>query len=97
MRTDGRVLVVVQRTDLDLKKDAPARALAIADNRVAELDLNWDSTVLEQLRAQGVDLCIAKRVNTRLVGRWSDHIPSSNCCSMVLLKACTRPNSHRFP
>ena len=54
--TDGRQLVVVQRTDLDLKRDARARALAIADNRVGELDLDWDPAVLEQLRADGLDL-----------------------------------------
>src|SRR5438552_2935987 len=36
--TDGRKLVVVQRTDLDI--DSPAgRALAIADNRTSEVGL----------------------------------------------------------
>jgi DNA modification methylase len=55
--TDGRALVVVQRTDLDLDGgDARAQALAIADNRVAELDLEWDPAVLEQLRAEGLDV-----------------------------------------
>ena len=39
--TDGRQLVVVQRTDVDL--DSPeGAALAIADNRAAELGLDWD-------------------------------------------------------
>jgi DNA modification methylase len=56
VKTDGRVLVAVQRTDLDLHKHSKARALAIADNRVGELDLQWDSDVLEQLRAQGLDV-----------------------------------------
>ena len=56
VRTDGRSLVVVQREDLDLDKDASARALAIRDNRIAELDLDWDPQVLEQLRADGIDL-----------------------------------------
>src|SRR5712692_877594 len=51
----GRV-VVVQRTDLDLETDPRARALAIADNRVAELDLDWDPAVLDQLRAAGLDV-----------------------------------------
>ncbi len=55
IRTDGRTLVVVQRTDLDLT-DGKARALAIADNRIAELDLEWDGAMLEQLREQGVSL-----------------------------------------
>jgi len=54
--TDGTTLVVVQRRDLDLKRDPSARALAIRDNRVAELDLNWDPQVLEALRREGVSL-----------------------------------------
>jgi hypothetical protein len=54
--TTGEALVVVQRTDLDLTEDPRARALAIADNRVAELDLEWDPSVLEQLRADGLDV-----------------------------------------
>lgn len=53
VRSDGRALVVVQRQDLDLD-DASARALAIADNRIAELDLAWDPAVLAQLKADGV-------------------------------------------
>jgi len=55
VQTDGRTLVVVQRTDLDLA-DPKARALAIADNRIAELDLAWDPAALEQLRAEGLHL-----------------------------------------
>jgi len=56
VRTDGRTLVAVQRVDLDLETDAHAKALAIADNRVAELDLAWDPEVLRQLQADGVKL-----------------------------------------
>lgn len=44
--SDGSKLVAVQRTDLDLE-DEKARALAYADNRVAELDLSWS---VEQLQ-----------------------------------------------
>ena len=56
VQTQGETLVVVQRTDLDLAADDRARQLAIADNRIAELDLDWDP---EQLRAElerGLDL-----------------------------------------
>ena len=53
--TDGKELVVVQRRDLDLQTDPKARELALADNRVAELDLEWDPEVLKELRAQGID------------------------------------------
>lgn len=46
--TDGRQLVVVQRTDVDL--DSPeGAALAIADNRAAELGLDWDPDELAHL------------------------------------------------
>lgn len=52
----GRELVVVQREDLDLKTDPRARALAIADNRIAELDLAWDPKILAELQREGLDL-----------------------------------------
>lgn len=53
--SDGRRLVAVQRTDLDLESDPEAKALAIADNRVQEVDLEWDSEALAALRGE-VDL-----------------------------------------
>jgi DNA modification methylase len=46
IETDGSSLVAAQRGDLDLKKDKKARELAIADNRVGELDLEWNPEVL---------------------------------------------------
>ena len=46
VETTGDELVVVQRTNLDLATDATARQLALADNRVAELNLEWDPTLL---------------------------------------------------
>lgn len=53
--TDGKQLVVVQRTDLDLD-GTRGRKLAIADNRTAEVSLDWDSDVLKQLADDGLDL-----------------------------------------
>ena len=47
VETDGSTLVVVKRTDLDLETDIKARELAFADNRVGELDLEWDPEVLK--------------------------------------------------
>src|SRR5262245_53842753 len=41
VKTDGTYLIAVQREDLDLANDPRAKALAIADNRVGELDLEW--------------------------------------------------------
>ena len=54
--TRGRELVVVQRIDLDARTDPRAQELALADNRVAELDLDWDPAVLQQLQQAGVAL-----------------------------------------
>ena len=56
VETDGRYLVAVQRRDLDLLTDPKARELAIADNRIGELDLDWDKDMLRQFQDDGVDL-----------------------------------------
>ncbi len=54
VESDGRSLVVVQRTDLDL--DSPeGRAMAIADNRSSEVGLSWDVVNLGGIAAE-VDL-----------------------------------------
>jgi DNA modification methylase len=62
VKTDGTHIVAVQREDLDLQNDLRAQELAIADNRVGELDLAWDVKMLKELQAAGVDLS----------GFWSD-------------------------
>jgi DNA modification methylase len=49
VETDGSSLVAVQRSDLDLKRDKKARELAVADNRVGEIDLEWNPEVLASL------------------------------------------------
>jgi len=56
VQTDGDELVVVQRRDLDLEQDGRARGLALADNRIAELDLSWDPTRVQAHVAAGIDL-----------------------------------------
>ena len=56
VKTDGQHLVAVQREDLDLRRDPSARALAVADNRVGELDLEWNVEMLKHLREDGLDL-----------------------------------------
>lgn len=43
--TDGKELIAVQRTDIDLDSKK-GRELAIADNRTSELGLEWDAAVL---------------------------------------------------
>jgi DNA modification methylase len=49
VESDGSSLVAVQRGDLDLKNDKKAKELAIADNRVSEIDLEWNPEVLASL------------------------------------------------
>lgn len=58
VRTRGDKLVVVQREDLDLDdpESADARELAIADNRIAEVDLDWDGPALIALQERETDL-----------------------------------------
>jgi site-specific DNA-methyltransferase (adenine-specific) len=57
VETDGQQLVVVKRTDLDLSDgDDRARRLAYLDNRVAELDLDWQPEQLLADLESGVDL-----------------------------------------
>ena len=56
VKTDGQHLIAVQREDLDLRRDPRARALAVADNRVGELDLEWNVEMLKHLREDGLDL-----------------------------------------
>jgi len=62
VQTDGRQLVAVQRTDLDLETDKAARELAYADNRVGEIDLTWNVEQLVADLESGIDLD----------GMWSD-------------------------
>ncbi len=54
--TDGNEWVVVQRTDLDLGKDKKAVELSYADNRTAELNLDYDMDQLREDIDQGTDL-----------------------------------------
>ena len=53
--TDGTKLVAVQRTDIDLNSKE-GRELAIADNRIGEINLDWDVEELAALADDGVEL-----------------------------------------
>jgi len=57
VHTNGDELVVVVRDDLDLEKDPKARELAYADNRAAEVGLEWDDKQLAADLNSGIDLC----------------------------------------
>ena len=78
--TTGRELIAVKRTDLDLETDTAARALAIADNRVSEVDLAWDTEQLEALRRAGVDMTpwFTEAEFARLVGARDADDPSAD-------------------
>ena len=56
VQTDGKQIVAVQRTDLDLAEDGDARLLAYADNRAGEVSLQWDFEVVQEDIAAGLDL-----------------------------------------
>lgn len=57
VETDGTKLVAVKRTDLDLENgDGRARKLAYADNRIGELDLEWNAEIVAADVADGLDL-----------------------------------------
>jgi hypothetical protein len=56
VRTKGDKVIVHQREDLDLS-DKRAVELALLDNRVAEVNLDWDAEILQALKENGeVDL-----------------------------------------
>ena len=55
IESDGKDIIAVRRTDLDLDKDASAKALAIADNRVSEVSLAWDTSQLAEI-GKDIDL-----------------------------------------
>jgi len=56
VHTTGEQLVVVVRDDLDLNTDARARELAVADNRVSEVNLTWAVDMLQKIEGQGAML-----------------------------------------
>jgi len=41
--------------DLDLEKDKAAKELAVADNRIGQIDLDWNPDLLKELSAE-IDL-----------------------------------------
>jgi DNA modification methylase len=66
IETDGSSLVAVRRGDLDLKKDKKARELAIADNRVGEVGLEWNPEALALLDVDLTQFWNDNELNTLL-------------------------------
>lgn len=53
--TDGKQLVATQRLDVDI--DSPqGRRMALRDNRVGQVDLDWNAEELQALADEGLDL-----------------------------------------
>jgi hypothetical protein len=55
IETDGKRPVIIVRTDIATASDPRAQRLALADNRIAQLDLGWDIKVLATLDALTLD------------------------------------------
>ena len=55
IESDGTTLYAIKRTDLPYD-DPRARELAIADNRAAEVGLEWSAEVLASFQDEGLDL-----------------------------------------
>jgi hypothetical protein len=55
VEADGSRPVIVRRVDIPNAADPKAKRLAIAANRVAEVDLQWDAEVLAEL-SEEIDL-----------------------------------------
>jgi hypothetical protein len=51
VETDGKQIVAVKRTDIDLDS-AQGRELAVADNASAKANINWDHEVLASIEEQ---------------------------------------------
>jgi hypothetical protein len=56
IETHGHEIIGVKRMDLDLAKGGAARELAIADNRVGEINLKWKQEEIDALMKTGVDM-----------------------------------------
>lgn len=71
IETDGSQLVAVKRLDLDLNNGSRARELAYADNRVGQIDLDWNPDQLLSDLEDGPDLSELFRQDEldRLLGR----------------------------
>ena len=70
----------VKRRDLNALTDPRAGELAIADNFVGELDLDWDTDMLQQLQDDGLDLSAFWTAEefAELVGNSADHQGEEN-------------------
>ena len=76
IESDGSRPIVVVRTDIPNAADKRAVRLALADNRVQELDLTWDVEVLAGLDAATLDGLWTADELSDLGQQWADANPS---------------------
>ena len=78
IQTDGTKVVAVQRMDLDLAQDEGTRRLALLDNRVGEINLDWNVEELMIGIAEGIDisaLFYEEELEKLLAGLNEEHEP----------------------
>jgi len=56
VESDGKRIIAVKRTDLDLQTDKTARELAFADNRIAQVDLEWSADEITAAKEDGCEI-----------------------------------------
>jgi DNA modification methylase len=69
VETDGTTLIAVKRIDLDLDDpNSPARELALADNRVGQVNLAWAAEALERTREKAEKYWFPEELDVMGVG-----------------------------
>lgn len=74
IESDGSRPIIVKRTDIPDAADKRAVRLALADNRVAELDLSWDVEVLAGLDAATLDGLWSPYELSQLGDQWAKQV-----------------------
>ncbi len=75
VETDGRRPIVVVRTDIPNAADKRAQRLALADNRIHQLDLSFDVEVLAGLDADVIGELWTPAELSDLGQQWADGAP----------------------
>ena len=88
---DGRRPIIMVRTDIPDEDDPRARDIIVGSNRIAEADLEWDTEVLKQFAADGLDLKAFEfdaKTLTELTGAGSDATTSTPTGQWMIVLTC---------
>jgi len=88
---DGRRPIIMVRTDIPDEDDPRARDIIVGSNRIAEADLEWDTEVLKQFAAEGLDLKAFEfdaKTLTELTGAGSDEMISTPTGQWMIVLTC---------